>query len=427
MRDLLVLAALMALIPLAMSSTFVAYLLWCWAGLIGLNGYLYGFLKPLPFVQIFAILTLVLLFAKTDKQQQKFALTRTGVLYALLGLQALFVALFAYDGLPRNWETFSNIVKTLLFCAVMPLLVNSRIRLHALLIIVVIGFSFHGILDGLKFIASAGSHNARGVVKFGDNNYLALALGTVLPVSIYLSRYTQNRWIRWGFVATSLLTVLAIISTHSRGGLLTLLAIAAWLIWHSKRKVSGVIGFMICLVVVVSLAPSSWTERMNTIQSADGDQSFMGRVAVWKKSTAIALEHPLVGGGFFAVQSEPVYLKFKDSPGLMGFIQTPDPGVLAAHSIYFQVMSDMGFLGLVIYGALFLNLFLTRMQILKEIRASGLKMQWAVDLTNCLAASAIAFLVGGAALSAAYLEIPFLMIGLMEVTALLVRRNQLKT
>lgn len=427
MRDLLVLAALMALIPMAMSSTFVAYLLWCWAGLIGLNGYLYGFLKPLPFVQIFAILTLVLLFAKTDKLQQKFVLTRTGVLYVLLGLQAFFVALFAYEGLPRNWETFSNIVKTLLFCAVMPMLVNSRVRLHALLIIVVIGFSFHGILDGLKFIASAGSHNARGVVKFGDNNYLALALGTVLPVSIYLSRYTQNKWIRWGFVATSLLTVLAVISTHSRGGLLTLLAIAAWLIWHSKRKVSGVIGFMFCLVVVVSLAPSAWTERMNTIQSADGDQSFMGRVAVWKKSTAIALEHPLAGGGFFAVQSEPVYLKFKDSPGLMGFIQTPDPGVLAAHSIYFQVMSDMGFLGLLIYGALFLNLFLTRMQLLKEIRASGLKMQWAVDLANCLAASALAFLVGGAALSAAYLEIPFLMIGLMEVTALLVRRNQLKT
>ena len=427
MRDLVVLAALMALIPMAMTRTFVAYLLWCWAGLIGINSYLYGFLKPLPFVQIFAILTLVLLFAKTDKQQQKFALTRTSVLYALLGLQALFVALFAYEGLPRNWDTFSNIVKTLLYCAVMPMLVNSRVRLHALLILVVIGFSFHGILDGLKFIASAGAHNARGVAKFGDNNYLALALGTVLPVSIYLSRYTQNRWIRWGFIATSLLTVLAIISTHSRGGLLTLLAIAAWMVWHSKRKVSGVVGILICLVVVVSLAPSSWTERMNTIKSADGDQSFMSRVAVWKISTAIAVEHPLVGGGFFAVQAEPVYLKYKDSPGLIGFVQTPDPGMLAAHSIYFQVVSDMGFLGFLIYFSLIANVFLTRAKLISQVRALGSQMQWASDLANCLAASAIGFLVGGGALSAAYLEIPFIMIALMEATAVLVRRAKISS
>ncbi len=424
MRDLLVLAALMALVPMAMTSTFVAYLLWCWAGLIGINGYLYGFLQPLPFVQIFAILTLVLLFAKTDKQQQKLELTSTGLLYGFFGFQALLVALFAYEGLPRNWEIFSNILKTLLFCAVMPMVVNSRVRLHALLIIIVIGFSFHGILDGLKFLASAGSHNARGVAKFGDNNYLALALGTVLPISIFLSRYTKNKWIRWGFVVTGFLTILAVISTHSRGGLLTLLAIAAWLIWHSKRKVTGLLGFLVCLVIVVLMAPDSWTERMNTIKAVDADQSFMGRVAVWKKSTAIAVEHPFVGAGFYAVQSEPVYEKFKDSPGLMGFIQTPDPGVLAAHSIYFQVMGDMGFLGFFIYCSLFVNLFLTRARLLKQVRSIGPQLQWAADLANCLAASALAFLVGGAALSAAYLEIPFLVIALMEVTALIVRNYQ---
>ena len=51
-------------------------------------------------------------------------------------------------------------------------------------------------------------------------------------------------------------------------------------------------------------------------------------------------------------------------------------------------------------------------------REVGPNADWALNLANCLAGSTIAFLVGGALLSAAYLEIPFLIVGLMEVIRL---------
>ena len=415
MRDLMLLGFMAVLFPMAISNSFSAYLLWGWAGLIALNSYLYGFMSGVPFVQIFAVIALGLILIKRDGEQIGFTANRTIFLFAVLAVHAALAAACAYDGLPRNAETISNILKTLLYCSLMPMLVTSRLRIHAVVVAVVLALSFHGLLDGLKFLASGGTHNARGVAKFGDNNYLAMALATVIPLQLYLYRYSKHRLTKMGFASVALLTILAVVATHSRGGLLTLFCVAIWLLWGSKRKTVGLASLFACAVLVAAMAPASWTERMETMQHAGEDSSFMTRVAVWKKSTAIALAHPVVGGGFFAVQSPPTFEKFRYEQGLMGFIDAPDPAMYAAHSIYFQVMSDMGFVGFFIYFSVLANAFIVRFEIRKLAEKQGLSAKWAADLSNMLAAGLIAFMVGGALLSAAYLEIPFLMIALMEV------------
>lgn len=405
---------MLAIAPLAMSNAFIAYLLWGWAGLVALQFYMFGFMVGVPFAMIFAILALLLLFFRRDIQTLVFKPSPTFTLFAVFVVHAAFVSMFAYADVPRNSDTFSDIVKTILFCALMPMLVTSRWRVHVLLAVIVIGLSFHGFLDGLKFLASAGAHNARGISKFGDNNHFAVALAMVVPLQLYLYRYSKGTLAKIGFASAALLTVLAVIATHSRGGLITLFAIAAWQIWHSKRKAMGLVALASCIAVVLLLAPESWSERMDTIKSVEDDSSFMGRVAVWKKSSAIALEHPFVGGGFYAVQAPATFEKFRYSQGLLGFVNTGDPGRFAAHSIYFQVMGDSGFLGLLIYMALLLNVFYTRLKIKRHAVAQGNQSAWASDLSDALGASLLAFMVGGAALSAAYFELPYLIMALMQ-------------
>lgn len=418
MRDSVIMAALLVLLPLAISNTFLAYLVWAWAGLVTLNSYAYGFLRTFPIVMVFALITLFLVAVRKEPGKAKFKLTSGTIIYILLSLHAFLCALTAYEGLPRNWEIFSDLVKTLIFCALMPLLVTSRLRIQVMVLMIVMGFSIHGVLDGLKYLVSAGGHNARGVAKFGDNNYLAMALTMILPLVIYLYRYSERALMRFGLLGIGVLLVLAIVATNSRGGLLALVVVVGWQVLQSRRKVAGLAVSVACVSLVLLTAPASWFDRMNTMKEAENDQSFMVRVAVWKKSTAIALEHPVTGGGFYAVQSDATYVKFRDAQGLLGFIATPDPGQFAAHSIYFQVMGDMGFVGFFIYFILFLSLFLNRLRIIRMAREVGPNADWARDLANCLAGSTIAFLVGGALLSAAYLEIPFLIVGLMEVIRL---------
>lgn len=416
MRDLLVLGFMLLAVPLAFTAPFAGYLLWGWAGLIAINYYLYGFMVGVAYVQAFAIVTLVALMMKREPSLQPFQPNRTTVLLGLFVAHGLMVALLAYPGLERNWELYGNLSKAALFCLLMPMLATSRFRIHALVVMVALGVSFHGALDGLKFIASGGAHNAQAIKRFGDNNHLALILLMVIPFLYYLYRYSTRTLVRYGFAAALPLTVLAIVATNSRGALIGLFAIAVWVVLKSRKKLLGLVVVGLCVFMVVQLAPSQWTSRMETIQTADQDESFMGRVTAWKVSSAIAVAHPVFGGGFRAVQSHPVWDAYKHSPGLLGFVDTPtlSRSGVAAHSIWFEVLGDQGFVGLFLFMALLINGFFTRREVWKLVRRNGTQEQWAGDLADMLGAALLAYVVSGSLLSAAYFELPYVCLMLIE-------------
>ncbi|OOV09083.1 putative O-glycosylation ligase, exosortase A system-associated [Rhodoferax fermentans] len=414
MRDLMFFGFMLFLVQLSFRSTFNSYLLWGWTGLISINSYLYGFMNSIPYVQVFAVMTLFLLIIKKDVYSRKWSANTTAILFIVFGLQVLLSATFAYPDLSRNWELCTNLLKTLLFCLIMPMLLTTRTRIHAFVLMIILGSAFHGVLNGLKFIASAGGHLGYGPAKLGDNNHFAMVMAMTVPLVFYAYLQIPYRWVRVGALVAVVLTILTVISTRSRGGLIALVAMGLWMLKVSQRKFVGALALISLAFLVVTVAPDSWSERMGTISEADQDSSFMTRVAVWKKSTAIALENPLLGGGLDAVAAHSLYEKFRDAQGLMGFIVTPNPYSFVAHSIYFQVMGDLGFLGFFLFLLTLLNSFKTRNDIKKIASKHQEEFKWAVDLADLLTASMIAYAVGGALLSAAYFELPYMVIMLME-------------
>ena len=428
MRDLVVLLFMVGAIPLAMASANIAFLLWTWSGLVAVNFYVYGFMRSVPIVMVFAVITLAMLALGRVDGTQKFKLNRTSWLLLFLIVHGLFSALFAFDGLPRNWELFSNMAKTVLLCVLMPMFITDRNRINLFVLLLVVSVSFHGMLDGLKFIASGGGHNAVGLKKFGDNNHYALILLMVLPFIIYVYRYAEARLIRLISLGVFLLTFLAMIATHSRGALVTIVAVGVWIILVGKKKVSGLLMALVLSVLAFQLAPSNWFERMDTIGSANEDASFMGRVTAWKRASAIALENPVFGGGYHAGQGAgEIYEKFRYKQGLLGFVETPDTGYPAAsHSIYFEVLGDLGFVGLILFLLCIANVFYCRYEILKIVKTRGPNYSWAEDLANFTAAGMVAYVVGGALLSAAYFELPYYLMMLMQCIKLALEDQALK-
>lgn len=426
MRDLLVFGAVFLFIPMAVSNAFVAYLLWGWAGLIALGSYVFGFMGAVPLVQIFALLTLgALLMRSGGDRFERIELTRTSVLMILFAVHGFFVALFAYPDLGRNWELFGNLAKTVLFCLLMPVFVNSRYRIHAMVVMVALAVSFHGALDGLKFIASAGGHNARGIPKFGDNNHFAMVLLMVLPLLYFLYQVSARKFTKLGFAVMLPLISFAVVATASRGALIGLCVIVFWILMKSRQRVIGLVLVAISAAVVVQLAPESWTQRMETIGAAKEDDSLLGRFGAWKVSSAIAVANPIVGGGFRAVQSPAVWDTFKDAPNLLPFVEIPPFSLsgVAAHSIWFEVMGDMGFVGILLFMALVGNAFLSLREIHKTVRNKGPTLRWASDLADMLGAALLAYVVTGSLLSAAYFELPYIFMMLMEVLKQYVRRQ----
>ena len=425
MRDLMVMCLLPILLILSVRNTFSAYLMWGWSGLIALSTYLYGFMAGVPYVQTFAIIALALILLGKDPEKIAFKSNRTIIIMLIFAMHIVLSATFAAPGLARNWEMCSNLLKTILYCLLMPMVVTSRLRIHAMVVMIALAISFNAGLDGLKFISSAGAHTARGNSKLGDNNHYAMVIIMVLPLLLYLYQYTSKKLIRWGFIAVLVVSSLAVVATASRGGFVGMMVLASWIVLKSRRKLQGFIVIALVAALIIQMAPESWSNRMNTIEGASDDASFMGRVTAWKRASAIALENPVFGAGFHAGQAPSLFQEFRHKSGLLGFIETPDINYPAAsHRIYFEVMSDLGFLGLFIFLALIANAFITRQEIKKLVKHGGCASDWAVDIADMLAGALIVYLVSGALLSAAYFDLPYIFIMLMEVVKLQLVRAQ---
>jgi probable O-glycosylation ligase (exosortase A-associated) len=145
----------------------------------------------------------------------------------------------------------------------------------------------------------------------------------------------------------------------------------------------------------------------------------MGRVVAWKLSFILASDHPLFGGGFRALESYRVWMDLSQQFDSFPWFYTGDavPDVRrshAAHSAYFQVMGDQGFAGLILYLSILLTSFTRSRRIQKLALRPGVP-PWIKNLNTMVQLSLFSFCVGSAALSFAYFDLSFALIGLLIV------------
>jgi probable O-glycosylation ligase (exosortase A-associated) len=214
-----------------------------------------------------------------------------------------------------------------------------------------------------------------------------------LPLANYLR--TQSRvWpIKLILGCGILLTLVSIIGSYSRGALIALgvLAIAVFLRTRRKFLYLGLaLGFG---ALVLNFMPQEFWDRANTIQSSDTDASFQDRVMSWHVAYDYARDHFPFGAGFYGPQLKGVYNAY-----------FPGASPHAAHSIYFQVLGENGFVGLAIYLALLLGTFLKSASIMRQTRGRP-ELRWCYELARMIQLSLLCFCVGGAALSMAYYDV----------------------
>lgn len=424
MRDLMFACAMLMAVPLAFFKPVIGYYLWGWTALLIPTGYFYGFMAQARLNFTLAILTLVLVVLGSVKWRD-YQNNRVTWLYLIFLLHGTLAFALGYPGNPLNAYYYELLVKLMAFCLLMPLFVNSRLRMHVMLLVIVLGLGLHGLLDGLKTLATAGKHVIGGVSgsMLNDRNHLAVALVVALPIAYYLYLYSQNRFVRWGFLCVFGLLALAVMGSKSRGGFLALSVVGVWLIMTSRRKILTFLIVGLLGAAFLTYSPEQWSDRISTIQRVDQDESFMARVVAWKISSAVALGNPIFGGGFHAVQTQYVWDTFRMSQGLLGFVDTPvpEPTARAAHSIYFEIMGDTGFVGFFIFLTILFHAIYSRFAIKRMVNRLGPQYIWARDMADMLMLSIIAYMAGGAGVSLGYLEAIYIVIMLMEMLRVHVR------
>jgi probable O-glycosylation ligase (exosortase A-associated) len=339
------------------------------------------------------------------------------VLLLLFIAHAVTSAIIAWSSNPLVPFRLEVFLKGMALALAAPFFLTSRERIHVALIVIVAGLGIHGVLDGAKVIASGGGHNVRGIpgASLGDNNLLALGMVMLLPLWLYLAKYSVYRWVKWGYLGGFALCILAVLGSNSRGGFLALSILGLWYWVTSPRKLVSAIFVAIVAAGVVHFAPDRWFDRIATIKEAGDDQSFMGRVAAWKVSVNLANDHPLFGGGFDASQVAAIWEQYKHTPNFIDIEVPASIAFKAAHSNYFQLMGDLGYVGLFLFLTLLASAYITRWQIHGLVKRTSGSNAWASDLSTAITLSLVAYMAGGAGVSLAYFELVYLQIVMLSI------------
>jgi probable O-glycosylation ligase (exosortase A-associated) len=415
-RDLVFMAFFVAYLPAVIRFPHIGAMLWAWLSFCSPEEYLFGFMTALPLSKIVAALTLVSLLLQRDARRPYI----DAAMACMLGLVliGLVSASFSLSPLPENWYLFGKLAKIVVLAFVLTVVLNTRRRLHGVVLATALGLAFNGADEGLKVLMTAGGHHVLGLSTLGDNNAFALAMLMCMPVLLYLYNTSAHPLTRFVLMSGEVLCGVAVIGTYSRGGFLGLLTFALGLVALNRNKLRNFALVAASGVVLLYFAPVAWFDRIDTIGQAQTDSSFMDRVTAWKVSTLIAMDRPLIGGGFHAVQDTTVYRKFgQELETQLTFI----PGAklrefgMAAHSIYFEVLGDIGFVGLALFVAMLVLSLITCARIRRQAKAHP-DMMWMSDLAGMLRLSIIVYMVAGAALSFAYFEGVYVLVALLSVT-----------
>jgi probable O-glycosylation ligase (exosortase A-associated) len=210
----------------------------------------------------------------------------------------------------------------------------------------------------------------------------------------YLQLQSCVSWQKHVFSAAMLLTAVAALGTQSRGALLGLSAMATFLWWKSDKKFYWAAALIAIATALLSFMPETWWSRMDTIRTYEDDGSAMGRINAWWMAWNMA-QHRFFGGGFDIYTLEQFML------------YAPNPtDVHAAHSIYFQVLGEHGFIGLVLFLTIGVTAWLTAAKLIALARENSAH-RWAGDLGAMTQVSMVGYATGGAFLSLSYWDIPY--------------------
>lgn len=158
----------------------------------------------------------------------------------------------------------------------------------------------------------------------------------------------------------------------------------------------------VVLTLTISFMPDSWHSRMATIGDEQVDDSVQGRFNAWWMAFNLA-KSEIFGGGFEAFQRPSFWM------------YAPDPSrVHDAHSIYFEVLGEHGFIGIVLFLLLGLFSLMSCSKIIKQTKNIA-DLKWMRDLAAMLQVSLIGYAASGAFLGLAYFDLYYNLLAIIVI------------
>lgn len=409
MRDIAVTMAVFGMLPFILRAPWIGILVYTWLSLMNPHRLAYGFSLNFPFAMIVALTTLVaILFSKEIK---KIIWTRETVLLAIFVMwmcitttQALYPALAGLQ--------LDKVLKIQLMIFVALMLMKGFQRIETLVWVAAASIGFYGLKGGVFTILRGGVYRVQGPPDtfIGGNNEIGLALAMTVPLIYFMRSRVKNSLIKITLTAWTVLTAFAAIGTQSRGALLGMASMSAFVWLNSRNKFATALIIGATGYAIVNFMPESWHARMGTIETHQDDQSAQGRINAWWTSFNLANDR-IFGGGFECWQRQVFAL------------YAPDPSnVRDVHSVIFEVLGEHGYVGLIIFVTLGCCTWMSAGWSARR----ALKIEeiaWVANMMRMVQVSIIAYATAGLFLGLSYFDYYYTLIIVVASTTWLIKKK----
>ncbi|MEE9432733.1 MAG: putative O-glycosylation ligase, exosortase A system-associated [Sphingorhabdus sp.] len=438
MRDLVFVGYLALILLLAFKRPFLFTLIYAYIDIIAPQRLSYFMLNSIPLSLIVFGLAVLGFLISDDKKD-----VRISPRWALL------IMLLAYCGYTTTiadepvfaLEKWGWVWKALVFAAFLPLTLRTRVRIEALALTMVLCASALIVTGGIKTAVGGGGY---GVLVLLINNNSGLYEGSIIstvaiaiiPLILWLAKHGtifKPDWRVRVYVAALIFSCLLIpVGTQARTGLVCIAVLAVLLLRFNKYRFMYAAGAVTLGLMAIPLLPQSFTERMETIQNYEADESASTRIAVWSWTLEYVKTHPF-GGGFEAYRQNKIKYEIPviDENGLdTGDVLSQEKEIVdegrAYHSSYFEMLGEQGWPGLVIWLLIHVGgvwrMEVIRRQYKKRAREDE---EWVAPLAIALQNAQIIYLIGSLFVAIAFQPFVYMLIAMqIGLDTYLVRRRK---
>lgn len=440
MRDLAFLGFIAALFALGLKRPFLFTLAYAYVDIVAPQRLSYYLLNSLPISSIAAALAVGAWAIADDKKN-----------FAIHPRQWLMLILVAYAGVTtiyadfqvEGWDKWDWAWKAVAFAIFLPLVLRTRLRIEAMLLFMVLSLSAIVVVGGIKTALSGGGYGALNLMVTNNSGlYEGSILSTFaiasIPIILWFMRFGTifpargapvqvgqdgqplRRGLEWPLfvklygAALILACLLIPIGTEARTGLVCIALLGLLTLRDVKRRLLYIAGAGLLGLAAIPFLPQSFTNRMETIQGYQADESANTRLAVWGWTLNYVQSRPF-GGGFEAYRQNRIQVQTVDAR-VSGEFQMVDTRTQADqgrawHSAFFEMLGEQGWPGLVLF-LLIHGTGLVRMEsIRRRYRHAIGEDEWIAPLATALQHFQIVYLVGALFVAVAFQPFIWMAIG----------------
>ena len=332
--------------------------------------------------------------------------------WVVLGMLALvFVSVLTAEVTEYAYTGFTTLLGYAMAYWMMMSEVTTVRRIKGVVITLIL---IHLIVAGLNpvlFTDPDGRHYLQSGFFLGDGNDFSLSVNVVVPLCLFLLQDSKKLLPRVMWAGALLVLIAGNVLTKSRGGTIALVVMGIYYWVGSDKKFQTAAVAAVIIALILSLAPSSYFERMNTINTEE--ESAQSRILAWGVAVQMAMSNPLlgVGAGHFGVKYGS---EFHPKDAI--------EGEMTAHSLYFLALGELGLPGLAVVLFFFIYNFVANRKLSKHLGRDPSRKSDDRLLTATTAAL-LAFAAGAAFLSCLYYPHIYVLCGLMAATRRVLREQ----